>query len=307
MDFDFDAELKDAAARFPARDLNDLEAARTPRRSFDEGESSAVQVTDVSIPRAQGDPLRLRMFQPWRRSSNASSAIIQFHAGGFVLGTIAQDHARNLQIAEETGAAVIAVDYRLAPEHPFPAALDDAVTALDWVANSECFDPRRIALAGRSAGGGLAAALALHTRDHVGTPIAFQLLSQPQLDHRMSTSSMRRFTDTPMWTASAAALSWRHYLRALSPESVPPYASPSLASDLAGLPPAYVSAMEFDPLRDEAVDYARRLQEAGVRVELHVFPGTFHGSSSLIDAEISRRERAEEIAVLRAALLTPAH
>src|SRR5690606_25551904 len=129
-------------------------------------------------------------------------------------------------------------------------------------------DQRRIAVIGRSAGGGLAAALALHARDHEGPEIAFQLLSQPQLDDRLTTGSMHRFTDTPLWTASAAALSWRHYLGSDSPAEASPYASPSRASELAGLPSAYISAMEFDPLRDEAVDYARRLQEADVRVEL---------------------------------------
>ena len=151
-----------------------------------------------------------------------------------------------------------------------------------WVhANAERLelDPTRIAIGGGSAGGGIAAGLALMARDRGGPAICFQFLMIPELDHRLETPSMRQFDDTPMWNRHAAEQSWRWYLGSDHDGDVSPYASPAIAADLSGLPPAYVSAMEFDPLRDEAIHYALRLLEAGVSVELHSYPGTFHGSA----------------------------
>ncbi|HZP28026.1 MAG TPA: alpha/beta hydrolase fold domain-containing protein, partial [Acidimicrobiia bacterium] len=164
-------------------------------------------------------------------------------------------------------------------------------------------DGARIAVQGGSAGGGLAAALCLLARDRGGPAICFQYLGIPELDDRLETPSMQRFVDTPMWSRPAAERSWEWYLGELHGTSdVPIYAAPARATDLAGLPPAYVSVMEFDPLRDEGLDYACRMLQAGVSVELHCFPGTFHGSSMVQTSAVHRREAAERITVWKRAL-----
>jgi acetyl esterase/lipase len=150
----------------------------------------------------------------------------------------------------------------------------------------------------------LCAALALLARDRGGPAIAFQYLGVPEIDDRLETPSMRAFVDTPLWNRPLAELSWDRYLGAgvRGTENVPVYAAPARATDLGNLPPAYISAMEFDPLRDEGIAYAQALLAAGVTVELHLFPGTFHGSRMVQQATLTRRETAEATAVLARAL-----
>ena len=182
------------------------------------------------------------------------------------------------------------------------AALDDACAVLTWTAGHAAelgADPGRIAVGGMSAGGGLAAAVALRARDQQGPPIRFQLLSQPELDDRQQTWSARNFTGTPFMTRAKVTASWRHYLGSAAAS---PYAAPARAGDLSGLPPAYIATAEFDPNRDEAIDYAQRLLQADVPVELHQWPGTFHGSQAILSAEVSRRQIAELGTALRRAL-----
>jgi acetyl esterase/lipase len=141
--------------------------------------------------------------------------------------------------------------------------------------------------------------VALRARDQQGPPIRFQLLNQPELDDRQETWSARQFTATPWMTRDKLAATWRHYLGA-APAT--PYAAPARAADLSGLPAAYIATAEFDPLRDEAIAYALRLLQAGVPVELHQWPGTFHGSQAILTAEISQRQITELTAALRRAL-----
>jgi acetyl esterase/lipase len=218
------------------------------------------------------------------------------------MGSVDVEHPFVIRIADGSGAVVVSVDYRLAPEHPFPAALDDACLALAWTAAhaSELrVDPQRIAVGGHAAGAGLAAAVALRTRDERGPAIRFQLLNQPELDDRQATWSARHFTDTPFMTRDKVAASWRHYL---GRTSASPYAAPARATDLAGLPPAYITCAEFDPNRDEAIDYAQRLLQADVAAELHQWRGTFHGSQAVLSAEISQRQLSELAFALRHAL-----
>ena len=164
-------------------------------------------------------------------------------------------------------------------------------------------DPARVAINGGSAGGGLAAGLALLARDRGGPAICFQYLGIPELDDRLDTPSMQQFHDTPMWSRPQAEQSWQWYLGdAYGTDDVSPYAAPARATDVAGLPPAYMSTMEFDPLRDEGINYALKLLAAGVSVELHSFPGTFHGSAMVTGAAVTQRDGAERFAVLRRAL-----
>jgi acetyl esterase len=232
--------------------------------------------------------------------------IVAIHGGGFMIGSIETEHAGSALMALETGAVVVSVEYRLAPEHPFPAALHDCYAALQHVHTNAAalgIDPERLAVAGVSAGGGLAAATALLARDQGGPPLCFQLLHIPELDDRLETPSMRTFTDSPMWNRPLAVQSWQAYLGPMAEAGeVSPYAAPSRAPDLAGLPPAYISTAESDPLRDEGILYALRLLQSGVSVELHQFPGTFHGSALVMAAAISRRAQKENVVVLRRAL-----
>ncbi|MDG4866267.1 alpha/beta hydrolase fold domain-containing protein, partial [Streptomyces sp. T-3] len=160
-------------------------------------------------------------------------------------------------------------------------------------------DPARIAVGGHSAGGGLAAAVALRARDEQGPPIRFQLLNEAALDDRQETWSARNFTDTPWLYRDKVAASWRHYLGS---QTATPYAAAARATDLSGLPPAYVATAEFDPNRDEDIDYAVRLLQAGVSVELRQWPGTFHGSQAIQSADVSQRQISELGAALRRAL-----
>jgi len=209
-----------------------------------------------------------------------------------------------VRVARDLGAVVVTVEYRLAPEHPFPAGLEDCYRTLQWMhdeAPALGIDVTRIGVGGQSAGGGLSAATALLARDRGGPPLCFQFLGIPELDHRLETTSMRTFVDTPIWHRRNAELSWQYYLGD-NPTEVSPYASPAIAADLSGLPPAYVTTMEFDPLRDEGIMYALRLMEAGVSVELHSYPGTFHGSAVLPTAAVSRRANAELLTILRRGL-----
>jgi acetyl esterase len=293
--------------QIPRRDLTDLATARkavAERAATVSVGTAGVEVTEHRIPGG----VRVRLYRPESAAAAPHGAILHAHGGGFVMCDLESSHARNTRLARELGVPLVSVDYRLAPEHPFPAAIDDTYAALQWLAAEAPAmgaDPTRISLHGISAGAGLVAGVALLSRDRGGPAPSFQYLGIPVLDDRQSTGSIRRFTDTPMWDAAQAAISWTAYLGPGVPGSpdVSPYAAPARAADLSGLPPAYISVMEFDPLRDEGIGYAQALLAAGVTVELHLFPGTFHGAAGAApDAAIVQREHAEEIAVLAAAL-----
>ncbi|TVZ02219.1 alpha/beta hydrolase [Trebonia kvetii] len=307
MSYRYAPDLVRLIAQLPRRDLADLAAVRAAVAETAAAipvDTSGVDVTEHRTP----DGVKVRLYRPERAASPPYGAILHAHGGGFVMCDLESSHARNTELSRELGVPLVSVDYRLAPEHPFPAALEDTYAALRWLAAeapSLGADPDRIALHGTSAGAGLVAGLALQNRDDGGPVPCFQYLGIPMLDDRMRTGSSRQFTDTPMWDAGKAATSWNAYLGSVVPGSpdVSHYAAPARATDLAGLPPAYISVMEFDPLRDEGIGYAQALLAAGVPVELHVFPGTFHGAAMAApDAAIVQRERAEEIAVLAAAL-----
>ncbi|MFF4699131.1 alpha/beta hydrolase [Streptomyces chattanoogensis] len=218
------------------------------------------------------------------------------------MGDLDTEHPWAARIADESGVVVISVGYRLASEHPFPAALDDAYAVLTWAAGHAAelgTDPARLAVGSHSAGGGLGAAAALRARDQHGPAIRCQLLNQPELDDRQQTWSARHFTDTPWFNRDKVTASWRHYLGS---QPATPYAAPARATDLSGLPPAYIATAELCPNRDEDITYAQRLLQAGVSVELHQWPGTFHGSQAILSADVSQRQITELAAALRRAL-----
>jgi acetyl esterase len=297
---DMDPELEAFIPLFPPADLTDPAAERKHLAALAAAlpapDTTGMEVEDRTVP---ADPaVAVRIYRP----QLARGAIVWLHGGGFVMGDLDTEHPWAARLADGTGAVVVSVGYRRAPEDRFPAALDDAYAALAWTAEHAAelgIDPGRIAVGGHSAGAGLAAAVALRARDQQGPPVRFQLLNQPELDDRQQTWSARQFTDTPWMTRDKLAASWRHYLGS-TPAS--PYAAPARAADLSGLPPAYIATAEFDPLRDEAIGYGLRLLQAGVPVELHQWPGTFHGSQAILSAEISQRQLAELVAALRRAL-----
>ncbi len=262
-----------------------------------------VSMEDRKVPGPEGAPgVAVRIYRPVDSAEQPLPAVFEIHGGGFMIGSLGMMDPWCQQVAGEIGAVVVSVDYRLAPEHPYPAAVEDCYAALSWTAanvESLGIDPARLAIAGQSAGGGLAAACTLMARDRGGPQICFQLLEIPELDDRLETPSMKQFCDTPLWNRPNAEWSWRHYLGPEHRGEVSPYAAPARAEELSGLPPAYVSTMEFDPLRDEGILYALGMMQAGVPVELHAYAGTFHGSSLLPSADASRRNSEEVMSVLR--------
>lgn len=310
MSYDFDPELKAAIPNLPVpAEPVDITTMRELMASVIDLMNESVDVSDLLVEdhHVTGrEPNREVLVRTYRTTdgSGVRPGILDIHGGGFTTGTIALQHGAAAKMAREVDAVVATVEYRLAPEHPFPAGLEDCYLALEWLSEESDelgIDAQRIAVVGSSAGGGLAAGLALLARDRGGPALCFQYLGIPELDDRLETTSMRNFVDTPVFSRNGAVQSWQAYLgddRA----DVSPYAAPARASDLRGLPPAYVSTMEFDPLRDEGILYALRLLEAGVSVELHQFPGTFHGSAMIADAEVSKREARETIDVLRRVL-----
>ncbi len=235
-------------------------------------------------------------------------AVLEIHGGGFVLGGLDMMDTWCQAIATMAQAVVVSVDYRLAPEHPFPAAFDDCYATLCWMARTHRelgIDPNRIAVVGQSAGAALAAGVCLAARDRSGPSILHQMLEIPQLDDRLDTPSAEQFVDAPLWTTQNARDSWTHYLGTGSEadHGTPmAYAAPGRAAYLEDLPPAYISTMQYDPLRDEGIEYAQRLLEAGVPVELHSFAGTFHGAARVGTAEVAKRIALESITVLRRVL-----
>jgi acetyl esterase/lipase len=295
---DMDTELEAFIPFFPPADLSDPITARRDLAGLTRPvpHTSALRIEDRTVPAEPDVPVRI--YCPER----AQGAVVWLHGGGFVMGDLETEHPWAIRVAEGSGAVVISVGYRRAPEHRFPAALDDAYSVLTWTHEHAAdlgIEPDRIAVGGHAAGAGLAAALALLVREWQGPPIRYQLLNQPELDDRQETWSARHFTDTPFMTRDKVAASWGHYLGS-APAT--PYAAPARAADLSGLPPAYIATAEFDPNRDEGLEYGLRLLRAGVPVELHQWLGTFHGSQAVLSAGVSQRQIAELCGVLRRAL-----
>jgi acetyl esterase/lipase len=295
-----DRQLEPFVSMFPRADLNDPIAAREKLAELSAKAAApdvqGMVIEDRTVPATPNVPVRVY------RPRGAQGGMVWLHGGGFVMGGLDVEHPWAARIAHTAQAVVVSVGYRLAPEHRFPAAVDDVYAAVMWTAEHAAelgIQPQHIAVGGHAAGAGLAAAVALRARDEGRPVISFQLLNQPQLDDRQATWSARHFIDTPFMTRDKVSASWRHYL-GCAPAS--PYAAPARATDLSGLPPAYIATAEFDPNRDEAIVYAQRLLEAGVPVELHQWSGTFHGSQAVLSADVSQRQIAELGRVLQHAL-----
>jgi len=265
-----------------------------------------VKREDRTIPGLENAPsVRVRIYQSDERTDDPTPAFLFFHWGGFTGGSY-EDYAGFLErIVKETGAVVASVDYRLAPEHPFPAAPNDCYAALQWLASPENelnINLERIAVGGISAGGCLAAAIALIARDKGGPKLCFQFLLIPNTDDRIATPSTQEITDPLVFNRQGNQEAWEAYLGD-SKDDVSPYAAPARATDLSGLPPAYVYVEQLDPLRDEGIRYAHRLMQAGVDTELHVSPGTYHGSFVFCpETDIGKRVVSEHLSTLKRVL-----
>jgi len=248
-------------------------------------------------------PVPVRIYTP--QAEGPHPAVVFFHGGGWVIGNLDTHDGTARKLANAAGAVVVSVDYRLAPEHPYPAAAEDCYAATCWVAEHGPAElsmaPGRLAVAGDSAGGNLAAVVALMARDRGGPALAFQLLVYPVTDPDFERASYRENAEGYLLTRDVMQWFWDQYV----PESTrrhDPYAAPLRAPDLSGLPPALVVTAEYDPLRDEGEAYARRLEEAGVRVRCRHYPGMIHGFLSFADVVDQGKEAvAEAGTALRAA------
>jgi len=259
---------------------------------------------DVATDGTRTVPIRV-----YRRDDQASlaGALLFLHGGAFVFGDLESEHDRCLYFALHTNCVVVSVDYRLAPEFPYPAALDDAALSLDWLATSGDelgVDPRRICVGGASAGGSLAAGLTLRSRDEDGPHIAAQLLIYPVIDDRGMTISMAAYEVYDPWDGERSRKMWPLYLG--HDGDAPAYAAPARAPDLHGLPPTFVMSCEEDPLRDEELAFAQRLLYAGVSVELHHYAATYHGFDVMApNAIVSQRALREQAGFLERMIGTP--
>lgn len=299
LDPELAAALEALPPNFGRIDRNNLDKVRqvmAEQRASAPASASAVVAEHLLVPGPDGEVPVIVYRRP---SASPQPALLWIHGGGYILGTAEDDRAR--VIAENLDCAVISVDYRLAPEHPFPAGPEDCHAVLNWMsAQAEALnlDSRRIAIGGASAGGGMAAGVALMNRDRHGPELAMQLLLYPMIDNLHATPS-GRYVNHPVWNQQTSFNAWEMYLAGVPGLDASPYAAASRADDLAGLPRTYICVGSEDLFRDEDIDYARRLLDADVPCELAVFPGLYHGGDIFVPhARISLRLTASVLSAL---------
>ncbi len=281
---DFSIGIETFRAGFSGREVPPLPA-----------ELAEVRMTEKFIPGPVGAPdVRVLQYDPPGAAVSARPAVLYIHGGGYVLGTADMSDVANRIMALRLGCVVVSVDYRLAPETPWPGSLEDNYAALRWLAGNAAqlgVDPARIAIMGESAGGGHAAALAIHARNQGGPAICFQLIDFPMLDDRTCTDpDPHPYAGEFVWTPEHNQFGWGALL-AGEPggDDVHETAAPARVKDPAGLPPAFISIGSLDLFLDESLEYVRRLARAGVPVELHVIPGAYHGFGIAADAPQARQ------------------
>jgi acetyl esterase/lipase len=266
-----------------------------------------VQIQNLRIPGPTGAPdVPVRVYTPTTRAGSMPG-LLYIHGGGFTIGNLDSEDAICRQISYEVACIVVSVDYRLAPENPFPAAPEDCYAALTWMATNASslgIDPSRIGVRGASSGGGLCAAVTLMARDRKTPSLIFQMPLYACLDDRHLTPSSHQMAATDMiWGRPLSLRGWQAYLGADHQDNISVYAAPARALDLSGLPPAYMMVGELDLLRDENISYAMRLMQAGVPTELHVYPGAFHGFEGMVrHASVSIRAVNESTEALKRGL-----
>jgi acetyl esterase/lipase len=253
-------------------------------------ENPNVTKEDRSVPGPDGEPdISVRIYRPAAATSTLPG-IYYIHGGGMVLGTAAGEDAAAARLCEQVGAVVVSVEYRLAPEHPHPAPVEDCYAGLIWMTKAVTelgVDPDRIAIYGASAGGGLTIAAAMLARDRGGPALRFMMPIYPMIDDRNETPSSQEITDIGIWDRSGNVEAWALYLGGKPADE---YAAPARAENVSGLPPAFIDVGTVDLFRDEDIAFAQRLMQAGVPCELHVHPGSYHAAETFApDAALSRR------------------
>jgi acetyl esterase/lipase len=285
--------------------------AMSSQTSANLSQSSALSVSERFVPGPEGAPdVRVLVYLPIQ-AQKALPALLWLHGGGYILGSADAEDLMARSIVSEIGCAVISVDYRLAPETPHPGPVEDCYAALKWLsthADELDIDPNRIAVGGSSAGGGLAAALVILTRDRGEFPLVFQFLLAPMLDDRTCTlANPHPYTGEFIWTPQANCFGWTSLLgQEPGGPDVSPYAAAARAEHLEGLPATFLNVGAIDLFLEEDLEYARRLMRAGVPTELHVYPGAYHGFRMVPDAQVTQTAQRDQFAALKRAF-EPVH
>lgn len=287
---------------FPPIDLDDYEAVRAAQFQAPLApQDPNIDITNKIIEGPDGNELRIRIYEP-KTKTEELAGLLWIHGGGYVLGRPEEADDLCQRYVNEASCVVVSVDYRLVPEHPYPAPLEDCYTALSWLAdNGESLgvDPNRIGIAGMSAGGGLTAALALLVKDRKGPEICFQMPLYPMINDQNNTPSSYEITGNYIWNHDLNEKGWKAYLGDLyGQDDVPIFAAPARATveDLVGLPYTYTCVGQLDPFRDETLTYVTKLAQAGVDVEFHLYPGGYHAYEVVApEAEISQRTIQEYV------------
>ncbi|MGE7693089.1 alpha/beta hydrolase [Lysinibacillus sp. NPDC094177] len=302
MENRIDPELRETLSLMPPLDLDNLEATREGLVAIAQPAQIADNIS-VENKMIQGpddnDSLRLRIYKQ-KGKTGIFPALLWIHGGGYVIGSPEGDDLLCQRFVNEANCIVVSVDYRLAPEHPYPAPIEDCYAALKWVADHADdlgIDNTRIGVAGASAGGGLTAALALLARDRNYPNLSFQMPLYPMIDDRNNTPSALEITGHMVWNHDLNQKGWEMYLNGDNGgDDVSQYAAAARAEDLSGLPFTYTCVGQLDPFRDETLQYVTRLCQAGVDVEFHLYPGCYHAFESFVPtATISQRAATEYV------------
>lgn len=250
--------------------------------------------------------VRLKVYAPVNQADTLP-VVLFIHGGGYMFGSVEGNDAKCARYVKEVNCVVVSVDYRLAPENPYPAAIEDCYLALQWIVENQVqlnIDVDRLAVVGGSTGGGLTAALSLLARDRKGPKIKFQMPLFPMIDDRCTTYSSNEFNDRRVWSKELNQFAWSMYLKGVEGDT-PKYAAPMRETDFSNLPPTYTTVGSLDPFRDETMNYVKALTEAGVPVEFHLYPGGYHEFEAMVpDSEISKRAVSDSIRALNEALNT---
>lgn len=305
-DYLVDPELRELIASWPVLELDQscLPLIRQPGRAPIDSVARPDHIgrAEVRVQGSQGGPeVRLVVYRPTWRTRDKRAAILHIHGGGFVAGSVDIMEPLHWPLVETLNCVLVSVDYRLAPETPYPGPLEDCYAGLTWLfrnADELGVDPGLIGVMGESAGGGLAAALSLLARDRGEFSLRFQHLIYPMLDDRTCLAEPHQFAGEYIWTPQNNRFGWRSYLGA-DPGSaeISPYAAPARMADLSGLPSTFIAAGALDLFAEENMEYGRRLMRAGVPTELHIYPGAVHGFD-IASADVARRSVHDSRAAL---------
>jgi len=304
LDAELKGPIKMLLSQMPPMSFDNLPAARAASKQMMAAMKTQMPVIpgvitkDRTIPGPKRSPdVTVRIYRP-EKQLGSLPALLWIHGGGYMLGDIDQEDLTAKRFTLSGECVVVSVEYRLAPEHPYPAPLEDCYAALKWLsthADELGIDCSRIAIGGASAGGGLAAGLALLARDRAEVKTIFQLLVYPMINDCNIAPASDVLPDTLLWTRESNLIGWRSYL-GCEPgrEGISCYAAAYRVTELEGLPPGYITVGDLDLFAQEDIDYARRLIEAGVPTELHVYPGGCHAFDMLVPgADISKRFAAD--------------